>query len=211
MNEIRHYNRIMFLLQGLLDRSQVFSPHPPINLMNPEHVEQYFQGIYDEEDGLPSANPPKWEDYRDAANKKIKVGTMVMCFVGGEKYGGYCRDDKRPKYGYDANERPNPCEVSRVSRDRKKVRLSWDLGERLGYEHGSWGKWMKLPYKKKGHQWIEMEKVFNLEAYEVGDYKKFLCDRHLKGKYNQWAAFLLRSEKWYWCKNNPEKKDLTED
>jgi hypothetical protein len=72
-----HYNRITFLLQGLLDRSKCFEPHPPIALNDPAQVDQWVRLKYDEEDGLPSANPPDWNVYRDALNSKLRKGVII--------------------------------------------------------------------------------------------------------------------------------------
>ena len=211
MHKVYEYNRVMFLLQGLLDRSKVFAPHPPINLADEAQVEKYFKPVFDEEQALPSANPPVWEVYRNKINKTIKPGTLVWCNVGEEASGRYTRDRYRPKYGYDAPKRPIVCEVERVSKDRKHVVLKWSLGPRTKV---SWRIDMQRPvpnkphyyYKSRhedvyeerfGHQKVEMEKVFAVAAYTPGDYKKFLCDAYLKGAYLQWAPQLIGAEKWH--------------
>jgi len=218
-DEVRHYNRVIFLLQGLLDRSKVFAPHPPVNLSDGQDVQRYLAIKYDEEDGLPSARPPVWAEYRDQLNATIKKGSWVWC--------GTYEDDKRtiynrfghwkrPKYGYDAARRPLVCQVFSVAKDRKTVVLRWPLGERTktewvidksrpvpnkpGYfyqksvEH-------KLP-TRHGRQQVKMEEVFAVEAYTPGDYKKFLCDAYLKGAYLDWAPQLLNAEKWHRDRSN---------
>lgn len=212
------YNRIMFLVQGLLDRSKTFSPHPPINLADGDQIARYFQAKFDEQDGLPSAHPPNWDQYRDAANAKIKPGTYVYCDEREEgrtvwnRFGSW---EKRPH----STERPWIAEVKSVSRDRKKVTFRWPLGER---ETSEWVIDHSRPvpnkpgwyYKKKivtnhgmkwGLQTVDMENCFNVEAYTPGDFKKFLCDAYLKGAYLEWAPELLSAEKWHHDRNDPRK------
>lgn len=205
---VMQYNRIMFLMQGLLDRSEVFHPHPPISLGDNDQLARYVRIVRDEETGLPSANPPKWEDYRDEKNRAVAVGCFVFCNVAEEESGRYTHERNRPKYGHDAAKRPKICLVSRVSRDKKTVTLRWKLGNRITVER-------RLDYNRPvpnkpnyyyttpietnhgmryGVQRVPMEKVFAVEAYRPGDYKPFLCDAYLKGAYLKWAPALLAAE-----------------
>lgn len=196
--EVRHYNRTIFLVQGLLDRSKVFSPHPTISLRNPEHVDTYLKLIRDEEDGLPAYNPPDWEKYRYAKNSKIKVGDWVYAYWETVAYSSNQHHSwtVRHKDIYD---------VTQIKRDRSSVRVSWPYADRHGWEHpqgwysgyGEYGDW---PVNRKHHRWVPMKDVFNVAAYKVGDYKQFLCDAYLKGEYLKWAPQLLSAEKW-WQKN----------
>lgn len=48
------YNRIVLLIQGLLDRSEVFHPHLPIMLSDEQSFYRHVKLIRDEEIGLPS-------------------------------------------------------------------------------------------------------------------------------------------------------------
>jgi len=197
--KIYQYNRVMFLLQGLLDRSKVFSPHPKINLGDDDHIARYFKPVYDEETGLPSSHPPSWENYVLACNSQIVKGSHVWS-------NHYEESDYEYRRGYDRHvlragrQRPDICKVDRISRDKKKVRVSWPWGTRYGrqfpdrwHDRGDWGEW---PVDKERHAWLPIEKVFNVSAYKPGDYKQFLCDAYLKGAYLKWAPQLLDAEKW---------------
>jgi hypothetical protein len=217
------YNRIVFLVQGILDRSQVFKPHPVITLTDEAHLERYVRLVYDEQDGLPQANPPEWEQYRDEKNKAVRPDSLVYCAVGEEKSGRYCRDEHRPKYGYDAKSRPLICKVSRVSKDRKSVWLRWSLGNRITEEwvidytrpvtnkpHYYYRKCLKTDHGERfGVQRVEMRQVFAVEAYRPGDYKQFLCDAHQKGRYLKWSPPLLAAEKWHMDRIKAQNKKDT--
>ena len=207
------YNRVLFFVQGLLDRSKVFSPHPPMNLADENVVRERLKLIFDEEIGLPSAHPPNWLEYRDKANATISKGSLVWCADGDElrEFSNWRGTWTRPKYGHWAARRPLVCAVDSVSRNRKTVVLKWELGHKIKDE---WvlDKSRPVPnkphffYQKKiehdlgmryGHQRVKMEDVFAVEAYPPGDFKRFLCDAYLKGAYLMWAPQLLGAEKWH--------------
>jgi hypothetical protein len=203
------YNRILFLLQGLLDRSDVLRPHAMINLGDPQHIEQYIKLVFDEELGLPSANPPKWEDYRDQANKAIRKGSWCHAKWTETRYRGA---------GYRSYEREYEVKMSgiyqitQVRKDGKSVKVSWPWGNRHGWEYpegwgrgsGRYGEW---PVDKLRHRWVPLEDVFCIDNYKLGDYKPFLCDAYLKGAYLTWAPQLLSAEDWYQKKEAEEAAD----
>lgn len=203
-SEIRHYNRTIFLVQGLLDRSKVFSPHPLIDLTKPDMVERYVQLIRDEEDALPSGTTVSWESYRDSLNKKVRVGNTIWHNHEEEYWDAYSKQHRSHITA------PQIAVVSAIKRDKSQVQISWPWGKRWGYEksdgrggyYGSWGEW---EVNRKKHQWIPMTELINMSAYQPGDFKQFLCDRTLKGKYLEWAPFLLNAEKWH--KNGKKIKE----
>jgi hypothetical protein len=182
--------------------------------MDPADAENWFRPLHDEEDGLPSANPPVWNEYRDAHNAKIKRGSMVWAQW----------KDYRPGYSYRGEKVEYTAtgvhEVTQISRNRKKVRISWPQPDREGYKYptgwgrgyGEWGRW---PTNKKNHRWVDTENCFNISTYRPGDYKLFLCDRYLKGAYLQWAPQLLSAEEWHQKQRDPNwsawKKRTNED
>lgn len=185
---IRHYNRILYVIQGLLDRTKAFSPHPPIMLSDSHHVALWVVMKHDEEDTLPNGNPPSWEDYRNACNAKLRVGDVV-----------YCQFEYKtnPRSWRDKSEWREYNGFMRVSRLEKegKIMVVDSPGTRYGYEHQTYGEWGEWPKKKRDHHEIKITEAFNVAAYAQGDYKQFLCDPALKGQYLRWAPFLLSAEK----------------
>jgi hypothetical protein len=196
--DMKHYNRMIFIIQGLLDRTKVFYPHPPISLINADDAAKWIRPNYDEEDGLPSANPPQWEEYQARLNAQIKPGTIVWATWEGEYR---WREKYTPRFA-------DYFKVESVSRDRQKVNISqpwqdrWGDTERHGWEfprkpvglRGRWGRW---PVTRRKHYTVEISRMVNVEAYKVGDYKQFLCDAYTKGAYLQWAPFLLKAERFH--------------
>ena len=186
---LKHYNRMIILLQGLLDRSRVFAPHPGIQLMSESGIEDWVNLVRDEEMALPN-NSVNWEEWLLENNKGTKRGEWIYSGVGDNK-----------KRGYNVETRPRIIQVTKTRRDGSEVRVSWPWGIRRGYEHrdkwgGEYGKWGEWPVDKMCHQWIKAGRFVNLNHYELGEYKTFLCDRALQGAYLQWARYLLSAEDW---------------
>jgi len=189
---IKHYNRMIILLQGLLDRSNVFSPHPGIKLTDAVQLERWVNLIRDEEDVI-ACEPIDYKEWKAENNKGTKRGHWIYSTIDDPKAG----QDGR---GYSVNTRPRVIQVTAVKRDKSAVKVSWPWGTRWGYEHvdkySTWGKWGEWPVDRMCHQWIPAGEYLNLNHYNLGDYKPFLCDRTMMGKYLSWAPMLLNAEDW---------------
>jgi hypothetical protein len=207
-----HYNRIVILIQGLLDRSTVFHPHPKINLRSERDMSIWIDLVRDEERGLP-CNKVNWPEYHAQLNSTLRKGKWIYIwqwderYKGGENpnYGG--RQYKEPpRRGWRAASMPRICLVDTMKRDGSMVRVSWPWGERAVPKRG---KWIESPTRpgwghyemmyetdRMCHEWVPVKNVINLSDYNVGDYKMFLCDRALHGQYLQWAPYLLTAEDW---------------
>src|SRR5262249_26981097 len=57
-SEIDKHNRLVLILQGLLDRSPIFNPHPPWSLWNNDSFGQAIHLIYDESRALTAGEKP---------------------------------------------------------------------------------------------------------------------------------------------------------
>ena len=72
------YRCMAFLMQGLIDRTEIFTPLPfKINIFNLEEAGDAVQFIYDDELALPSGRLPFIEWQRDI-NNKIKAGSRIL-------------------------------------------------------------------------------------------------------------------------------------
>lgn len=208
---LRHYNRIVILIQGLLDRSTVFHPHARINLRDPRDMELWITLIRDEERGLPS-NKVTFEEYQKQLNSSLKKGKWVYVdssydegYEKGEKPDRNNRRDMPRRRGWAAFRMPDLCVVDSMKRDGSMVRVSWPWG-RLAKGQKRWVEsptrpgWGHNEYDTKTdrmcHEWIPINRVLNVSNYNAGDYKMFLCDRSLRGQYIKWAQYLLTAEDW---------------
>lgn len=201
---LKQYNRIVILIQGLLDRSMIFHPHPPINLVMPGVLDEWVRLVRDEEMGLPS-NKVTFAGYRDQLNKTLKVGKCVyirLPEIHSRKYAGpYYYDEETgkkvdlPRRSWVSNPLPKVCKVVGIKRDRSAVYVSWPQGKCSEYHYDKDGKWTNKT-DRLCHQWIPFKYCLNITDYHLGEYKMFLCDRALKGQYLEWAPFLLTAEDW---------------
>lgn len=197
---MRKYNRIFILLQGLLDRSEVFHPHVEIKLNSDEHLAKYFRLIRDEEDGLPN-NQITFEAYGDRANRKIRAGDLVYSTWITEECDSALYDlrNSRGSWGRHGPTkmqeeiigRPRVCRVATVKKDRSEVQIEW---EQNYYFYGRGWAQRDEDRTRVRHLWVPMNEVFNVSAYKLGDYRMFLCDRALRGAYLKWAAPILTAE-----------------
>jgi hypothetical protein len=199
-DKMKQQNRILFIIQGLLDRSKVFEPHPRISLADSDHIQRWIVAHHDEEDGLPNSSPPSWEEYRDRSNKTLKAGCIVYAVFEWKRKRRSWRERDEDLY----STQRDYFRFEGFSRDKKKVRLSEPSPDRTGWQHpkpcrasdwtrGEWGDW---PVNQRIHYETEINRVFNCDAYSVGEYKQFLCDAYTKGAYLQWAPFLLKAERY---------------
>jgi len=221
---LKHYNRIIILLQGLLDRSKVFHPHPPVNLCHTGEIDEWVNLVRDEEMGLP-CNKIDWKTYQQQLNSTLKVGKYIVIQFPPIHYSdrrSYRYDDElhkevvRPKRAYGYAEMPRFCKVDAIKRDKSAVRVSWPQEKRANPIEGKW-----IPSKDKPgwghrewiyetdrmlHEWIPIKYVFNVSDYTPNDYRMFLCDRALQGQYLRWASFLLGAEDWLTEQRKEEKE-----
>jgi hypothetical protein len=209
---LKHYNRIVILIQGMLDRSTIFHPHLPINLCRKTDMEKWIVLLRDEEKGLPS-NRVTWEGYHKQINSTLERGKWIVVdpkyderWEGGENPNydrrGY---QEPPKRGWQTARMPDLIKVQSIKKDGSAVRVSWPKGERSkakkvwveSKDRPGWGHY-DYDYSSDAmcHEWIPMGRVFNLSDYNPGDYKMFLCDRSLQGDYLKWAIYLLPAENW---------------
>jgi hypothetical protein len=210
---LKQYNRIVILIQGLLDRSLVFHPHPPIKLTVPGVLDEWVLLIRDEERGLPS-NVVTFEEYQKQVNTTLRKGKWVYI---DKKYNEKYKDGNEPyreggrtygpppRRGWAVNTMPEICQVEAMKRDGSAVQVSWPWGQRSkgkprwveSKTRPGWGH-TEYDYStdRMCHEWVPVHRVFNVSDYNLGDYKMFLCDRTLKGKYLKWAQYVLTAEDW---------------
>lgn len=197
--DARDHNRISVVLQGLLDRSPAFHPHPPWRLWTPEGFTAGIELVYDSSRNLTDGDPPDFKAYRDRLNESIKKGTHtvgqenVWLRVEARKENDRQARDWRVRYKSEykffspyGNEGPGlVAEVTAVGRDGK-CKFTWER-ERLRYK---WGSESTITT----HFRCSTKFLLNVDAYEVGDFKIFYADPRTRADYLKWAPLLLAAE-----------------
>ena len=75
--EVLNYKRNMLMLQGLLDRTEIFKPLPhPVQIHDAKTHDNLIKFIYDGEASL-TAGRMYYKDWKEKINKQIKRGTRI--------------------------------------------------------------------------------------------------------------------------------------
>lgn len=193
--QVDAYNRIVVVIQGLLDRSPIFHPHPPLKLWR-EADNEFILPVYDDEMALYGGEKPDFAAYQASLNKGIKVGSMV---VGQRAYWNVVirHPDKR-KANEDLPYRRavygdnGPALVDKVVRRRRAAcdfmwerDRAWSRSWRAN--DGPVKSWLRN---------VPMSWLLNVDAYTPGDFRPFFADPRTRAEYLQWAGLLLNAEKY---------------
>jgi hypothetical protein len=201
---LEDHNRLVLLLQGVLDRSSALSPHEPCHLWQPEDFERRVRLVYDDSRALAAGDLPDFLAYQGWANRKLRAG----CHTVGQEVYWEKREAKLEnrrlvaRYGHEKSQfmledryrpdnDPGPGTVARV------------LKYAAGRCHFDWVR----PRRVRGfrepdgfvrdHLVVPAAELLCVEGYSPGDYHKFYDDPRTRADYLQWAPLLLRAEEWY--------------
>lgn len=199
-DQIDKHNRLVLVLQGLLDRSPTFHPHPPWQLWSPEGFGQAIRLIYDDTRGLVSGDAPDFEAYRAKLNESLEVGSITVGqhdywrMLEAEKYNRACRNNWRIQHHRDVARytpygNPGPGVLATVTRiSRKGCSYTWTKDR----ERETWGNSGPVTCNLT----VPSEKVLNASAYQAGDFHIFFDDPRTRADYLEWAWLLLTAEEW---------------
>ena len=201
--ETRNHNRIAVVLQGLLDRSPVFHPHPPWKLWTPEGFMAGIELHHDTTRGLTVGDKPDFEAYRDFINTAIEKGTHTTgqrrawmrheAHKENDRQRGDWRIRNSSSYEfYEPYGNPGPgrvAKVQRVTNKGTKCGFEWKR-ERLTYRHyyGEESNLINVRFR------CSTNLLLNVDAYTAGDYKQFYEDPRTRAEYLKWAPLLLAAE-----------------
>lgn len=199
--EMKQNNRLAVIVQGLFDRSAVLHPHPPVRVWEPHSFERAVTLVRDAETVV-HGEAPDFEAYRREVNASLGVGSVV---VGQEEVwlrreadrentrqrnDWRCRDPRnytrfRP-YG-----NPGPGRLAKIVDWKPRSRKATFEWEREMRGRDSWGK--SAPVSMQ----VDADALFNVSAYQPGDFKRFLADHRTREQYLQWAPFMLAAEDYH--------------
>lgn len=199
--ELKKHNRLMLVLQGLLDRSPVLHPHPAWAIWTPEGFEQGLALIYDDERTLTTGDKPDFEAYRAKLNALITDGSITVgqddywAEVEAEKENERRNRDHRFRSEYRPSRyrpygNPGPGMLARVVRATKdKCTFKWER-ER---ENRGW----QSEETVRCSLTVPKERLLNASAYKPGDFKIFFDDPRTRAEYLEWAPLLLEAEEFH--------------
>jgi len=201
-DQIKEYNRIALIIQGLFDRSEVLQPHPPVRTWTAEGFEAAITLVRDGNYVLYEGKKPDFEAYRARLNRAILVGSIV---AGAEDYwetveaAKECRrmdNDWRDKGHYRPKRfrpygDPGPGELAVVREWSPRTRVATFRWTREARSGRRWNE--SIPASIK----IASEHLFNVSAYKPGDFKQFFRDPRTRREYLRWAPLLLAAEDYH--------------
>lgn len=199
-DEMQRHNRVVLVLQGLLDRSPVFQPHPPWRVYEDAGFQAAFKLIFDSDRALYSGKPPDFEAYRKRLNASIRPGSITVgqedawLRAEGEKESDrrdrdyrWRQMDYRPEK-YQPEGDPGPGQLAYVVKGSPR-------SQTVTFE---WTRERAWNSKKEGRIprtfTTDFDKVLNVSAYKPGDFKQFFLDPRTREDYLEWAPFLLIAE-----------------
>lgn len=201
--QMKRYNRVAVILQGLFDRSPVMAPHHPVKVWEHRSFERSVELVYDATT-LTYGDKPDFEAYRSKLNASLDVDSIV---TGQEEYwlsieanrendrrrNSYRERDRYSSYKrYRPHGNPGPGFVAKMAewkpRSRKAVfRWEMPLQDWRRYNDAMKPKTVTVP----------ADKLFNVSAYTPGDYKQFFLDPRTRQEYLKWAPMLLAAEDYH--------------
>lgn len=220
---IREHNQIAVLLQGLLDRSRVFHPHPPWQLWTPAGFLAAIELIYDDSRAIAPGDAPDFLAYAKQLNEQITEGSMVIGqrAIWGAKEaekenvrranrGRRDRWDNDVDY-FEPHDNPGPAGIAKVERHTTTGRCTfkWERNKERLTETEKWEPnpdrpgWLRRRRDKDGDLLIpkipeqltvDQGLLFNVSAYKPGDFRQFFDDPRTRAQYLKWAPFLLLAE-----------------
>jgi len=196
--QIASHNRLVLVLQGILDRSPVMHPHPPWVLWNGDSFNAALELLYDEGRALVSGEAPDFELYRSKRNEGIRPGTIV---IGQQKI--WHDSEEQQEARKERNRRGGgryrditdhgPGKFAHVVKFNRKGEcvFEWVRTQRF------WKDGEQHERKFASRLAVPREKLFNVEAYKPGDFHIFFDDPRTRMNYIGWAPLLLESEEFH--------------
>ncbi len=203
---IEEHNRLVIVLQGIMDRSPVFHPHPKYSLWKEEDFRTAFKLVYDDSRALTPGERPDFEVFRKQLNESLCDGCVTVGqddfweLLEGERESARREanwrtrsSDYRPKkfrpYG-----NPGPGWISTVEKYQKRAGKCTYTWERSRQTYDRWGeKSAMIPCSLA----VPQSSLLNVSAYKPGSFKQFFNDPRARADYLIWAPYLLAAEEWH--------------
>ncbi len=202
--KLKKHNRIALILQGILDRSPVFHPHPPWQIWTEEGFHQALELVHDDSFALTSGPPPDFEAYRKRLNLQLKPGCVTIGQQDfwerheAEKENRRRDNDHRLRgrsyevHHYRPYGNPGPGDLARPVSVNKLGKCTYEWSRRR--QVATWGHRFGEPIPVRFD--VPARKLLCADAYEPGDFRQFFDDPRTRENYLKWAPFLLEAEEY---------------
>lgn len=183
------YGQNLILLQGLMDRSQVFQPMPHgVNLLKVETYGKIINLIYDDDLKITDGHA-YYKDWKEKINSKIKVGTRIF-FVGFPS-GACSRDNIYHRFPFNPPDYPEEgvYSVKRIEKDssyyanKDAIRLVCHFNPKdtvyAGWYSDSHERKQSIPFYISPDEWF----VLNYDLMSLEDVEYYIKSRIEREKY----------------------------
>lgn len=200
--EIKEYNRIALIVQGLFDRTPTLIPHLPVKMWRPESFAASVELIYDSSMVLHWGEAPDIQAYIDSCNASAGPDSVFF----GQDHEWAVREAERQnrkeaRRMHMSDRNPPDYKVYRPYGDPGPGRLakpkSWAPRSKMATF--SWrreGSTDSLKMIKATIQ-LPLDKLFNVSAYKPGDFRQFFKDPRTRARYLHWAPMMLSAEEFH--------------
>lgn len=204
--EMARHNRLVLVLQGLLDRSPVLHPHPPWQIWTNDGFKAALELVYDDARALVAGEKPDFEAYRARLNGSIKTGSVTV----GQEVAWEVREAEKECARMDRDWRsrnrewrpkrfrppgdPGPGTLARVHWHQPKIGACTYVWNRERQTR-TWDD--DAPQEIRCTFTTDSKNVLNVDAYKPGDFHIFFDDPRTRSEYLRWAPLLLEAEEFH--------------
>lgn len=204
--QVRQHNQLALVLQGLLDRSLIWHPHPAWQLYTGEGFAQAFELIYDDTRAMVAGDAPDFEAYRARLNASLAKGSVTTGQwdawleheaekENAKRERSWRLRDSQPYTRFKPYGDPGPGFVATVDRlgtgkAGRQVTYRW-VRPRASFRR--FDGYNDIPRTFT----CPVARVLNVSAYTPGDFRQFFADPRTRAEYLQWAPLLLDAEEYH--------------
>ncbi|MEH6688778.1 MAG: hypothetical protein V7693_16130 [Halopseudomonas sabulinigri] len=200
--EIKEYNRVALVVQGLFDRTHTLIPHAPVKMWSPDSFSKSVELIYDSSMALHWGDAPDINAYVQKCNAQVTEDSVMF----GQEEMWEVREADRENVKMDNNykipyERKHYYKRLRPYGDPGPGRIAYmaSLTPRSKVATFTWLREKSYSYDRmvKAQIKVPISSLFNVSAYQLGDYIRFFTDPRTRSEYLSWAPMLLSAEEYH--------------
>lgn len=199
--QVKEYNRVALIIQGLFDRSMTLHPHLPARTWTAEGFDAAVKLVYDGTSVLHYGEPPDFEAYRARCNATLREGSMTIgqddAWARAEAVKECARMERdwRDKGNYRPERfrpqgNPGPGYIARVAKWSRTGKATFEWRRELR-GRGTWGEVRPATIT------VPAAELFNVDAYTPGDFRQFFADPRTRAQYLKWAPMLIAAEEYH--------------
>ena len=201
--DIKQHNRIVLILQGLLDRSPVLHPHPPWQIWTNEGFKAALELVFDGTRALTAGEKPDFKAYRAKLNETLQAGCVTMGQELAWEVREAAKETRRMINDWRCRDRdypsrfrpygdPGPGTLARVAKcGIKSMKCTYV--------------WMRERKRRTDDDreplrttlTVNADALLNMNAYVPGDFRQFFDDPRTRAEYLKWAPMLLEAEEYH--------------